>query len=139
MSVDREHTSRELSQRLKDKGFRGEHKSVWVSHPNVFGGKPFVITVNHYHDNPDKDLIVLCPAWTFNELWGVLPEWIKETWSLILLKEHSDGKTVAGYESRVNLMQHSFRHESPTEAVGLLLEWLIDEGHCDTNGGNDER
>jgi hypothetical protein len=120
-----EHTSRELSQRLKDKRFRGEHTHYYCRETLMQDG------VDYCHGYPK------IPAYTFNELWGVLPDEIKGDYEIALTKD--DVRTYVCYEEcshgEIVSSTETFAHESPTEAIGILLEWLIDKGHCDTNGG----
>jgi hypothetical protein len=142
-----EHTSLELSKRLYDKGFRGEHVSNWE------GWEKFTEVVV-VHEDTVSNWTAICPAYTFTELWGVLPYEIEvdtlgndlysddygEFYKMLCpLWEHPYGymgKTRAAYAAQgmePNIV--GFSHESPAEAAGLLLEWLIDEGHMKCEHG----
>jgi hypothetical protein len=115
-----EHTSLELSKRLHEKGFRGEHKQVWFE-----GKTQWHMGIKSAWRDPRYKSI---PAYTFTELWGVLPKWVK----LHKFRHSSVARFLYGG------VGHNFEHESPAEAIGLLLEWLIGEGHyqCDTREGD---
>ena len=117
----KEHTSLELSKRLHDKGFRGEHKYGWITKHYKEGHGEIVEAEN---------FLITFPAYTFTELWGVL---LREI--VIKTKGYEYRRTLDVYKYSDTGMELKYHqavkvvHESPTEAVGLLLEWLIDEGY----------
>jgi len=118
-----EHLSQELSKRLHELGVVVESASDWTK----YGGDWQVL--------PSKDFVKMekFPAPTFIELWAMLPETIlmnKMTYDLCLAKNCA--KTMAGYFCPMpgcedNVKEYS--HESPTEAAGMLLIWLAENGH----------
>ena len=122
----KKHTSQELSQRLHDKGFRGEHEQ---EHMLLSSGKYMLVIAKD--EWPDT-----IPAYTFTELWGVLPQVLDKplcTYYLTLHKVHQG--TIALYEHpTIGHLWKREPHESPAEAVGLLLEWLIDNNHVEVKG-----
>lgn len=123
-----EHISLELSKRLHDKGFRGKYE--WVYGHDLGGLCILAKCDKHEYTNE-------IPAYTFIELWRVLPQWIpnpkhgKGQYDLEMGKNHNGTKTCVCYETYEGgiLTKSEHHHESPTEAIGLLLEWLIDNGH----------
>jgi hypothetical protein len=117
-----EHTSRELSQRLHEKGFRAEHAWSWMI--SCIDGKPFC------GDNENSIAHKrICPAYTFSELWGRVPKSItvNEHWRPLDIYPTDKGEICFRYYQITPF--NKFKHESPAEAIGLLLEWLLDNGH----------
>jgi hypothetical protein len=94
-----EHTSKDLSKRLFEKGFRGEHTSYWH-----FTGwqKKWNLIINHEDGSGYGDI----PAYTFTEIWKPLT--MPERYELI---KH---------------IQACFERDDLAEIAG---EWLIDNGH----------
>ena len=123
-----EHTSQELSQRLHDKGFGGEHEYVWGRCFGLYDAAQY-LTLNDKKAIAGYDYREVIPAYTFTEIWGVLPERID---TYILASKKSKGEMFIGY---LNPIMRSWKHwfctESPAEAVGLLVEWLIDNNHVE--------
>lgn len=76
-----EYTSLELSKRLHDKGFRGEHDCEWVEH---YDHKKGIIWDLFGIDETDT-VNVKIPAYTFTALWGVLNEENRENFVTIML------------------------------------------------------
>jgi len=111
-----EYTSQELSQRLWDAGFRAEHTQEW-----------------HLDGRPDhKDEWYLCEkgrwwdedairTYTFNELWSIVPKGTS-------FDKNNNGESSVCWMGQPSCPEFS-AHESPAEALGLLVEWLIDNGH----------
>jgi hypothetical protein len=135
--MDSEYTSQGLSKRLKDKGFRGEHKRVLEYRNDFDSGE------TGWHLTWRWDASILhesVPCFSFTEIWGMLPARVEDSdgdvfW--LYMDKTRRGKTEAFY---CNINDYEFSldkavHESPAEAIGLLLEWLIDNGLCDNNGG----
>jgi hypothetical protein len=136
----KEHTSLELSKRLHEKGFRGEHESAWKEADSQCWEDPSeyipIITRNLF---PDWGMNYI-PAYTFTELWAVVPYMLHidgQGYELLIAKDISlsDGPLSEAIY-RLNGEEQELvnvAHESPTEALGLLVEWLIDEGRiqCD--------
>lgn len=115
-----EHTSRELSQQLHDAGFRGEHKKVWGDRTSLYSKFDYDGT----------------PAYTFTEIWGVLPATHPEQFAFKFLMHPFPDLSEAGYlQPEPWTIIKSWRGKSPAEAAGLLLLWLIQEGHVEVNGG----
>lgn len=115
----KEHTSKELSQRLKDKGFGAEHKSNWEKWEDFY---------EIVGEDETSMWDVACPAYTFTELWAVVPNEISYG-DLEILK--CCGKTLVQYSRGPATTRQE--HESPAEALGLLVEWLIDNGHLEVS------
>jgi hypothetical protein len=133
----REHTSLELSKRLHEKGFRREHKRIWLQ-VGVFPDK-FRLYKGNQLDYTDGDY----PAYTFTELWGRVPDYIFQQYAMcqghydLRVSKTPEGLTRASYYDcgeRMTLEPDDFEHESPAEALGLLVEWLIDNGHMEVEG-----
>jgi hypothetical protein len=123
----KEYTSLELSKRLYKKGFRAKSKHVWAYGRII---PKHYATTNHFKVDAD--------ALTFTELWSVVPhKIINGKYHIEILKVYDGKTTTIGYINNEgkNFMMNFF-HESPAEAIGLLVEWLIDEGHlqCDLKG-----
>jgi hypothetical protein len=124
----KEHISRELAQRLWDKGFRAGHGRIWVLSTNHTRGDDWGIIKNE-EDRKLKCFDAHIPAYTFTELWGVLPDELRldgnEMNILVMGKDKADTclyyRGAAGHSGQA--------HESPAEAAGLLVEWLIDNGY----------
>jgi hypothetical protein len=114
-----EHISKELAQRLWDKGFRGTHYCLWME--SCVDGKPFV-------GDPENSVAHkrLFPAYTFTELTNIIPLGIgnKQWWWAKY--DVMPKRFVTGYG---NINGSQWSHESPAEAAGLLVEWLIDNGY----------
>jgi hypothetical protein len=128
----KEHISYELAKRLHDKGFRGEHENVWAKNY-----QPINLVL------PKKDAIYkpftsLFPAYTFTELWGVLPRYIgaKKRYRPELELNKRGSNTVISYPDSHAETYDVFEHEFPAECAGLMLEWLIDNGYVEVK---DER
>jgi hypothetical protein len=129
-----EHTSLELSRRLHEKGFRAEHDKVWVHHWSKDSMQWSLCDI----DEDDK-VNEQIPAYTFTELWGVFPLKIyTDDTPFYLIIDRAVRKLPVmsvGYKD-INYEHYGsdvFNHESPTEALGLLVEWLIDEGHIEVS------
>ena len=131
-----EHTSYELSKRLHDKGFRAQHKHKHAI-PKGTHHKPAVIRIEQtswmeYYKSFDLDI----PAYTFTDLWNVLPDTLIHDEEFVFLccqkvHENTGLMSCASYLKLdgIHNGQPSFRKTSPAEAVGLLVEWLLDNGH----------
>ena len=117
-----EHTSKELSQRLYDKGYRGEHTHLWADH-SEFGEGWILVPCG------ETDGMPFIPAWTFSEILRELPSHIDKF--DLFTRKGDNGLCIVFYAWMGNLNEVLFieSHASPAEAIGLLLEWLIDEGH----------
>jgi hypothetical protein len=113
--------SLELSKRLHEKGFKGEYEYVWAY------GK----TAGPYENKcVTKKTAKLCcladfPAYQFHEILNFFKKW-----DIPVALEWIDGEMAAcTKDSRdkhdgASLVQH----ESPVEAIALLLERVIDNG-----------
>jgi len=78
-----------------------------------------------------------CPAPTFEELWKVIPDqvYILGGWYWFALEKHHRRGEDEPY-ARLSVYQikglgKAFDHESPTEAAGMLLVWLKENGHLE--------
>jgi len=122
-----EYTSLELSKRLYEKGFRGEHKKVWIKTDGEWIKVDSEIGYGMF-----KGAI---PAYTFTEIWLALPKEIEHEGKLLYIRitcgrkgmfiEYSTPDPLGG--------EVYFSHASPAEVVGLLLEWCIDNGHVEVS------
>jgi len=100
-----EHTSLELSKRLFDKGFRGEHKGDWYR-TNYKG-----YVVSNMDETPSYTHI--CPTWTLTEIWHTLNE--EQRFDLLLQLA----------------IEEDLKRNDLAELAG---EWLIDNGHVEVTG-----
>jgi len=127
-----EHTSYDLSKRLHEVGFRGEHTHVWVHHWN-YKTEDMIWTL-HPIDEDDKvnDQI---PCYTFTELWSVLPAKVNDHWLEIHKGIHGEND-LDYFDNDDNPRTNNPMVASIAECAGLMLEWLITEGHvqCDKKG-----
>jgi hypothetical protein len=120
-----EHTSKDLSKRLANKGFRGEHKNVWV----IDGDQYSSHGIGEIADEGNTIGCETIPAYTFTEIWGALPYQLVDAdpgmpgIDRLELYKYPD-VTVGKYGILASVAQ-----PNPAEAAGLLLEWLIDNGH----------
>jgi len=124
-----EHTSQGLSERLRDKGFRGEHEIVWIKTDGEW------IRCNAVLASMFRGAI---PAYTFSELWAVMPSIIPTEYGdieLDMYKEGNSGPTICVYWDVIEHTQEStfIRHESPAEAIGEMLIWLIENNYYEVN------
>ncbi len=122
-----EYTSIELSQRLAELGFKGEHEWWWV-----IDASPVNAVIRDIYVQANN-IQAECPAFTFTEIWAVLPTELQDDYGLMLYKV-ADGTTWANYEysygDGYRVLENShFSHKSPVEAAGLLLEWAIINKH----------
>lgn len=127
--MSEEHTSQALSQRLLDKGFRAEHTHYYVimndGGLNPTAAMPWVEAQNY------SDCKWLY-AYTFTELWGVVPErWFKKSGDMYYWQMKTDQHQRCCIEVRHSqgALKEVFKSKSPAEALGLLVEWLIDNGY----------
>jgi hypothetical protein len=116
-----EHTSYELSKRLHDKGFKGKYEKVWTKHSDWTRSQHHFLC-DVMQNVTDKEVF---PAYTFTELWGAMPEYIVDDMCKLYLEATKDaGVTYIEY-----VYGDGFNHESPAEAAGMMVEWLIDNGY----------
>lgn len=133
---ENEHTSYELSKSLHELGFKGEHKNVYVTN-SVWKRDQEIKTLESIRHLPYYE--VLFPAYTFSELWAVLPLLLENYFMLGMGKEW-DTKTNIQYIDRegdchTTLGGAEFSHESPAEAAGLMVAWLIENGYLGESNG----
>jgi len=138
-----EHTSKELSERLWNKGFRAEHGHEY----RIFTKQlPTSSLPDHVLREVDDDndehgsYYESIPAYTFSELWAVVPYMLhinNQSYELLMAKDISlsNGplneamyRRTGGESELVNI-----GHKSPAEALGLMVEWLIDNGHMEAS------
>jgi hypothetical protein len=127
-------TSLDLSKRLHEKGFKAEHEYVWIEHYE--GGKTiWSVFMTDPLDIVNKSI----PAFQFHELFEVVPEDIEHEdgrWSGLNMGKSMTGNFVATYLHPSTFVKNqAYGKASPVEALGLLVEWLIDNGHLEVNGG----
>ncbi|MHC4616469.1 MAG: hypothetical protein ACYTEQ_01815 [Planctomycetota bacterium] len=100
-----EHTSLELSKRLHEKGFRGEHFCSWMI--SCVDKQPFC------GDNENSVAHErICPTYTFTEIWPTLTT-----------------------EQQLAVSSWIHEAETPVEAIGQYKEHLIDNGHVEVDSG----
>jgi len=81
--------------------------------------------------------VYVCPAPTFEELWAVMPDEITDSdndcYYLNMEKVHRKlDVTRCMYANEIiDHIIEQFSHESPTEAAGMLLVWLAENGHLE--------
>lgn len=130
--------SLELARRLKDAGFERESEYVWMM-PRWM--TPSLVTGllngeimargesdNRYASWGDEGPF-LYPAYTFEEIWAMLPNKIDD-FNKTLMGIHDELQR-CGY---LECLDGEWLDDTKdiicaTEAVGLLLEWAINEGH----------
>lgn len=138
-----ERTSYETSKALEEAGFKGEHTHVYGKQKksDKQWGKLRSLIIEHSGKriDPCKELwncngIVTLPAYTFTELWRELPAIImvnKLGWTLEISKSIENAKDMwmwYGNAAYGKVISPEFSHESPAEAAGQLMLWLIKEG-----------
>jgi len=128
-----EHTSRELSQRLYDKGFRAEHEYKWFAGGNeseVNWHNAIILSKQEAYREPGFKKRAI-PAYTFPELWGIVPHIIEVNHKMksLVIQKHISGEMRIGYTAPCKQPSMLMCSHSPAEAIGLLVEWLIDNGH----------
>lgn len=150
-----EFTSYELSKRLHELGFKGEHGYVWDRNKELWrieqsddkhnilaklvnGDGCWLICSDPNCKEHDGSAI---PAYTFTELWAVLPEGINvnhSSYHIHLTKGalDLDGKVCVSY-TQFDLQKEEFKYayscdaSSRAEAAGLMVEWLIKEKYLE--------
>lgn len=135
-----EHTSKDLSQRLYDRGFRAEHGHEY----RIFTKQlPTSSLPDHVLREVDDDndehgsYYESIPAYTFTELWAVVPVLIdinEDTFYLTLSKgiKWNNAMYARWFTPEMEALTEQIA-ESPAEALGLLVEWLIDNGHIEVS------
>lgn len=154
-----EHTSQGLSQRLHDKGFRAEFNYIYDSEGVLWQ----IFAKDDKHNACAKRLDIqssfwlVCtdpeckehddytPAYTFTELWGIVPEGFpykgQEATLDIWKGDGCDGQIEGGMCLKYRLwdtpiMASFHQHESPAEALGLLVLWLIENNYLEVSNEN---
>lgn len=120
-----EHTSLKTSRALKDVGYRRDHINYWYkpSKPDLTQ-TPFVSSLDYTHGGT-----IICPAYTFTELWEDLPRHIEtKVRTFYLTIEKVREGTLAIYQCPVGCLAKRVPYESPVEAVAQLMLWLTREG-----------
>lgn len=153
-----EHTSYRLSKKLFDAGYMGEHTHVYgmkkcdggmFKAGDMWSGiKTLIHPHKHEKKDPCKDFwncdgIQTIPAYTFTELWGELPIFLEEKLPSgkikqcgVCMDKSFKGDAIISYSHMAERIGASpdFRHESPAEAAGQLMLWLIENGYYDKEG-----
>lgn len=119
--------SQESSKRLHELGVKVENALVWVDYING----PIVVS-------SIPDMAESVPAPTFEELWAVMPHRIEiGGHQCVPIQGKTSNTTFVAYSIEGSLgdtMSEIFEHESPTEALGLLVIWLAENGHMKGDG-----
>lgn len=130
------------SKRLAQLGFKAESEYVWYWWPQG-GIEPRTGLTKTYI--PLSEGFVAIPAPQFSEIWKVLPKGITvkhldeyPSWTYrIAAGANTKYKTkfVIGYQNLNGTWVDFYgSHESPTEALALLLIWLIENNHYNVEG-----
>ena len=136
--------SLESSKRLHELGVVVESKCWWIN------DELFLFDIEReyaFHFITGERVGELCvgqlgrdptPAPTFEELWAVLPVKIDtkehgECWLNMWWEEYSDGSKGPRWGYADHKLKAYGEHESPTEAAGMLLVWLAENGHVEAN------
>ena len=116
-----EQLSQELSERLHDKGLRVESKSSW----GIWEGQvPFLCETAKC--TPVSKDFSLIPAPTFTELWERTPLNITGAKGIYMVKRVIPPRTMAAYKG---IDGSQWSHKSPVESLGLVMCWLLTNGH----------
>jgi hypothetical protein len=111
-------TSLELSKRLKEREYEGEHDYRWIF---VFSKDWELFYKRDVNETAWESGI---PAYQFHEIWAALP--VEAGKYHKILEPHR----IAYYgDDRVGTLKGIIVDKSPTEAAGKMLEWCIDNGY----------
>jgi len=133
--------SLELSKRLWHKGDRKLSSTQWVKIDGKWG-------LEHLIDDEADGVNVFAldrslideeyPAYTLDELWAMLPdvindEYYKNLTNYCCCYENDPDD----YDADIEELHRVVINHNPTEAAGLMLEWLLDNKYKINGGDND--
>jgi hypothetical protein len=131
-------TAQETSRKLKEAGFPQEGGiAYWVMYSTAMGGNAtqFLVMSGEYKYNQDKYIFPI-RAFTFNELWDILPKDIigKHQYRLQIGKTWNDSfllyyQNVYPFEDSIDNNLERFVHKQPQEAAAELALWAVKEGY----------
>jgi hypothetical protein len=133
-------TSYEISKRLHELGFGNvKCKYYWqIPKWSTDGSAHNLIDADHYEIIRGEDFPDYIPAYTFEEIWGVLPDNIKDDDGEMGVRALiRNGKlNIIGYiypDSDMEWIHWIATAESPAEAAAMLLVWLIENKHYEVS------